>query len=267
MPYDPNYPPLNAEIESAPLRGQFNGLKDFIDAIVTVTAAQIDGVTTLLPGETASVGLSVIGNTLHFTFGIPRGDAGTQGQNGADGTNGTDGADGAVGAQGPPFAQAVVDAVTTLNPGDAATVGVSFDGVNVHFSYGIPRGNDGLPGQNGSDGGDGPPGPPFAQAVVDSVNTLPPGTPATVGVSFDGANVHFVFSIPEGASGGEGPQGDQGPPGEVTNAALAGAISSTSSNSNAVTTLDTPFVNDPPTLADMEVMRAKMNELITALRR
>jgi hypothetical protein len=53
----------------------------------------------------------------------------------------------------------------------------------------------------------------------------------------------------------------------VTNAALAGAISSTSSNSNAVPTLDTPFVNDPPTLADMETMRAKMNELITALRR
>ncbi len=79
--------------------------------------------------------------------------------------------------------------------------------------------------------------------------------------------MHFVFSIPEGASGGEGPQGDPGPPGEVTNAVLAGAISSTSSNSNAVTTLDTPFVNDPPTLADMELERAKMNELITALRR
>ncbi|MEQ1750714.1 MAG: hypothetical protein ABL974_14900 [Prosthecobacter sp.] len=142
MPYDPNYPPLNAEIESAPLRGQFNGLKALIDAIITLTAAQIDGVTTLLPGEAASVGLSVIGNTLHFTFGIPRGDIGTQGQNGMDG---------AAGPQGPPFANAVVDAVNTLNPGDAATVTVSFDGVSVHFSYGIPRGND---------GGDGPQGPP-----------------------------------------------------------------------------------------------------------
>ena len=53
----------------------------------------------------------------------------------------------------------------------------------------------------------------------------------------------------------------------MSNAALAGAISGTSSNSNAVTTLDTAFVNDPPTLADMETVRAKMNELITALRR
>ena len=33
MPFDPNYPPTNALIESAPLRGQFNGLKDLIDAI------------------------------------------------------------------------------------------------------------------------------------------------------------------------------------------------------------------------------------------
>ncbi|MEQ1751638.1 MAG: hypothetical protein ABL974_19615 [Prosthecobacter sp.] len=204
--YDPNLPQAGTEIDAVQMRSQLNGLKALIDAIVTLTAAQIDGVTTLLPGETASVGLTVVGSTLHFTFGIPRGDIGTQGQNGMDG---------AAGPQGPPFANAVVDAVNTLNPGDAATVSVIFDGVNVHFSYGIPRGNDGSPGQNGSNGGDGP----------------------------------------------------QGPPGEVTNAALTGAIIGTSSNSNAVATLDTPFVNDPPTLADMEVVRVKMNELITALRR
>ena len=51
------------------------------------------------------------------------------------------------------------------------------------------------------------------------------------------------------------------------NAALSSAIIGTSSNSNAVGTLDTAFTNDPPTLADLEVMRAKMNELIAALRR
>ena len=32
-------------------------------------------------------------------------------------------------------------------------------------------------------------------------------------------------------------------------------------------TLDTPFATDPPTLADLELMRAKVNELITARRR
>jgi hypothetical protein len=33
MPFDPTYPPANAEILSAPLRDQFNGLKDLIDTV------------------------------------------------------------------------------------------------------------------------------------------------------------------------------------------------------------------------------------------
>ena len=45
------------------------------------------------------------------------------------------------------------------------------------------------------------------------------------------------------------------------------SISGTSSNSNAVTTLDTPFVNGPPTLADMETVRAAYNALVLGLRR
>jgi hypothetical protein len=53
----------------------------------------------------------------------------------------------------------------------------------------------------------------------------------------------------------------------VTDAALAAAISGTSNNSNSTATLDTPFLNDPPNLADMELLRAKLNELINALRR
>ncbi len=48
----------------------------------------------------------------------------------------------------------------------------------------------------------------------------------------------------------------------MTTAALTTAISGTSSNSNAVTTLDTPFVNP-----DDEALREKVNELILALRR
>ncbi len=207
--FDPTLPQAGTEIDAVQMRSQLNGLKALIDAIVTLTAAQIDGVSTVNPGDPASVGLTVIGNTLHFTFGIPRGQEGQAGSNGSDGAQGVPGIQGQQGAQGPPFANAVVDSVTTLNPGDPATVTVSFDGVNVHFSYGIPRGTN---GNNGSDGA-------------------------------------------------------QGPPGEVTNVALAGAINGTSSNSNAVTTLDTPFLNDPPTLADMEVVRVKMNELILALRR
>jgi hypothetical protein len=48
----------------------------------------------------------------------------------------------------------------------------------------------------------------------------------------------------------------------VTNSDLTTAISSTSSNSNSVNTLDSSF---PDT--DVEELRLKLNELITALRR
>ena len=128
----------------------------------------------------------------------------------------------------------------------------------------------GQPGGNGSDGGPGPQGaqgPPFAQAIIDAVNTLNPGDPATVSVSFDGSNVHFTIGIPRGNDGTAGINGTDGAPGEVTNAQLATAISGTSNNTNAVATMDTPFANDPPTLADMELMRAKFNELVLAGRR
>ncbi|MFN0077079.1 MAG: hypothetical protein ACKVY0_11450, partial [Prosthecobacter sp.] len=131
----------------------------------------------------------------------------------------------------------------------------------VRLQFGVPRGFD---GNTGGQGPVGPTGPPFGNFMVDGVTTLDPGLPATVGVTFDGSNVRFSFGIPRGNDGGTGPQGQ---PGEVTSAQLAGAISGTSNLSNAVATLDTPFANDPPTLADLELMRAKMNELITALRR
>jgi hypothetical protein len=41
----------------------------------------------------------------------------------------------------------VIDGVTTLNLGEPATVSVTFDGTYVHFSFGIPRGADGAPGE------------------------------------------------------------------------------------------------------------------------
>lgn len=120
------------------------------------------------------------------------------------------------------------------------------------------NGNDGAPGAPGAAGPQGPQGPPFASAVVDAVNTLNPGVPATVSTSFDGTNVRFTFGLPQGADGA---------PGEVSNATLAAAIAGTSANTNGVATLDVPFTNDPPTLADMELLRAKINEMILAQRR
>ena len=194
--FDPSLPADHSPLVSAEMRSQLTGLKALIDAITSVTSA-------------------------------------------------------------------TVDAVNTLNPGDPATVSVSIVGNVLHLSFGIPRGVDGVPG---------PQGAPFAAAIVDAVNTLDPGNPATVTAFFDGNNVHFTFSIPRGA---QGEQGLQGPPGEVTTVALNSAISSalmsatgnSSANSNGVTTMDTPFTNDPLSLADGEALRTKINELITALRR
>jgi hypothetical protein len=184
--FDPNLPQENTPADAVQMRNQLNGLKAIIDAILTVTAAQVDSTTTLPQGSPANASVNVVGNTLHFSFEIP------QGQEGLPGL---------VGPAGPPFSSAVVDSVNTVEPGIPAAVNVSFDGANVRFTFDIPRGNDGMNGSNGSDGSQGPQGndggqgpqgndgaqgPPFAQAVVDGVTTLDPGQPATVGVSFDG---------------------------------------------------------------------------------
>jgi hypothetical protein len=129
-----------------------------------------------------------------------------------------------------------------------------------------PAGADGAPGASGNDGATGPQGPPFASAMVDGVTTLNPGESATVTSSFDGATVHLTFALPRGGNGSTGPEGPAGAPGEVTAAQLADAVAGTAANTNAVATLDIAF-SDPPTLADLEALRAKLNELIVAQRR
>ncbi|MBK8036879.1 MAG: hypothetical protein IPK22_07035 [Verrucomicrobiaceae bacterium] len=62
------------------MRSQLTGLKALIDAIQTITSAQVDGVNTVSPGNPANVSLSVIGNTLHFTFDLPQGEVGPTGE-------------------------------------------------------------------------------------------------------------------------------------------------------------------------------------------
>jgi hypothetical protein len=98
MPFDPNLPQELTPADAAQMRSQLNGLKALIDAVVTLTAAQVDGVTTLDPGLPANASVSVIGNTLHLTFDIPRGNDGAQG---IAGQTGSDGAPGPQGPQGP----------------------------------------------------------------------------------------------------------------------------------------------------------------------
>ncbi len=140
MPFDPTLPAANTPNSSAQMRAQLNGLKELIDNLGSVTSAQVEAVTTLPAGDAATVDASITGGVLHFSFGIPQGQMGDPGPTGGNGNDG---------APGQPFAQAVVDNVNTLSPGQDATVDVSFDGTNVHFSFGIPRGNDGAQGPPG----------------------------------------------------------------------------------------------------------------------
>ena len=111
MSYDPTLPINNAQVVASVLRGQFNGLKDLIDAIATLTAAQIDAVTTVDPTESAGVSVSVSANTLHFTFAIPRGPEGTPGTNGIDGLPGE-------------VSQAVLDSAIAGTSGNSNGVGL-----------------------------------------------------------------------------------------------------------------------------------------------
>jgi hypothetical protein len=208
MAFDPSLPANNSPVKAAELRGQFTALK-----------ALIDGTNTLNPGENATVTSSFDGSNVHFTFGIPRG------------ANGSDGGTGPQGPQGPPFANALIDSVSTLNPGDNATVSASFDGTNVRFSFGIPRGADGPQGGPGPTGPDGAPGPQGPQGPAGS----------------------------DGSAGPTGPEGPTGPPGEVTTAQINTALADTARNPTAVSDLDAS--------ADLATTISKMNELIAALKR
>ena len=153
--------------------------------------AVVDAVNTVDPGTPAAVGVSFDGTNVRFTFDIPRGNEGPQGaggQNGNDGSQGPpgqNGSDGNQGPQGPPFAQAVVDSVTTLDPGQPATVQTSFDGSNVRFTFGIPRGSDGM---DGNDGAQGPPGE-VSQAQL------------TNAISGTSANTNAVGTLNQNADG------------------------------------------------------------------
>ena len=137
MPFDPTLPQANTPADAVQMRAQFNGLKTHIDAIPGITAAAVDSVTTVGPSQPATVTVSVIGTVLHISLALPEGQPGLPG---------------APGLQGPPFANVVIDSITTLDPGANASVTVYFDGTLVHLSFAIPRGLQGEQGIQGPPG-------------------------------------------------------------------------------------------------------------------
>jgi hypothetical protein len=113
------------KIDAVQMRGQLNGLKDLIDAIQSITAAQVDGTNTLPPGNPASVTLSVNAGTLHFTFDIPQC---TSGSDGGIGEPGQPGEPGAPGVPGEVTLQQLTDAIdgtSTTSSNAVATLGMT----------------------------------------------------------------------------------------------------------------------------------------------
>ena len=108
-------------------------------------------------------------------------------------------------------------------------------------------------------------------AQVDSVSTLPAGSPASVNVSVTGNTLHFTFELPQGQEGAPGQEGPQGIPGEVSQTDLSNGLQNTlmqtSANTNAVSFL--PFAAPPPDYQPQVFQDVinKVNELINALRR
>jgi len=112
--FDPTLPQENTLADAAQMRSQFNALKALIDAIQTLTAAQVDGVTTLPPGSPAAASVTVTGNTLHFSFQIPVG---------------TNGAEGTPGPPGEVSLSELTSAITgtALNPSSISPLGMFFN--------------------------------------------------------------------------------------------------------------------------------------------
>lgn len=85
MAFDPALPANGAPLNSAEMRTQLTALKSLIDAITTLSGAQVDSTSTLPPGQSANVSVTVVGDTLHFTFAIPMGEPGPTGPQGSQG--------------------------------------------------------------------------------------------------------------------------------------------------------------------------------------
>jgi hypothetical protein len=127
MAFDPALPANNAPVIASELRAQLTAL---FTLIMSVPAGP--------QGPEGPQGI--------------QGPPGDQGPQGVQGEQGPQGDAGPQGIAGPPFASAIIDGVTSLDPGAAPTVTAFFDGSNVHFTFGIPRGDPGATGPQGPTG-------------------------------------------------------------------------------------------------------------------
>lgn len=208
-------------------------------------------------------------------FTVASGPVGPQGERGSDGSPGPAGADGMAGPQGPAGNDGV-SVVNIYDYGDGRCM-VQLSNGQTFGPFTAASGPAGSQGPTGADGRSLTP-----RGDWNSWTNYNPGD-----FVFYNGNIYVAFDYASGTTpdadgrwrvmtivgpaGGPGPQGEpgspgspgpegpQGPPGEITNQQLSNAIAGTSANSNMVQLLDPS--------ADQAAILAKLNELISALRR
>jgi len=246
MPFDPALPGNGSEIRSPELRGQFNGLKELIDA----------GPPTDVVGGVPKL---VLRDLFLYKAASPT-------QNLVDGNPGT--LQQVVNSANPGFEYSV----NLGAPADITTIKIAGNGVDGSFPGDVTvdlRYSD-----------DGATWTVIGSFVVDADNgTLQPFTFPSVGAHQYWGFIVTGYEIPGHGSNASFSemQGFDGvtavlasaDTAEVQAAAAAdatakadAALANSSNNTNTVATLDSPFA-DP----DMELMRAKINEMLLAMRR
>ena len=153
-----------------------------------IRTVSVGTTTTLPPDSDAYVVNSGTVNNLVLDFGIPEGQDGAQGPQGEKGD------------KGDPAFTVAIGTVTTLQPGEQATVtntGTTQDQV---WDISIPQGIQGIQGEQGTQGETGP----AATVEVGDTETTGPGGDALVTNLGDEHHAILHFQIPRGAQGPAG---------------------------------------------------------------
>lgn len=196
---------------------------------VTFTPAVNPVVGSLNPGSTPTVSItsattSATEGVMTFSFSLAQGEQGVQGPTGNDGTTFTP----------------VITQVDSLNPASAATASVNAANGEAQFTFGIPRGEQGLQGTQGTVGPAGATGETGATGSAGTTytpdataTTLAAGSNATVTVSVSGSTATYSFGIPRGSDGSAGANGTTFTPAVESNTLEPGADATATVTSNA----------------------------------
>lgn len=304
MPYDPAKPADHSPLDSSEMRGQLNALNDKIEAVpagppgppgpqgdpgsaATVTGAIVDnsdptnavirtdvadGAPKLVEGPSDGINRFLGQDVSASSFDGGMGGGGGFGNAGlVDGNDFTAGIDGAGEGPGNVF---IVD----LGAGNEAAIQILTITESWHGGPDVTT--DATCDFRYSDDG--------TNWVIVGSFVIPAGSGVLLTTEFDfphpGAHRYWSFIVTAGGPGSMMLREVQGfcrlpayvPETRIApeiariaamNAGDEAVLAASSNNSNAVATLDTPFANDPPTLADLEVLREKVNEMLLAMRR